>query len=105
MVVRVPMKTAVWGTSRELGIYLFTKKPPPSNSGSANYGERGQAYRPDTLLRIPLPENSSFWTTQGDLNGKPSSNLEALEKQTFKLRVTGIFSRVSHVPDIHCYIC
>ena len=37
------MKTAVWGTSRELGIYLFTKKPPPSNSGSANYEERGQA--------------------------------------------------------------
>ena len=41
---------------------------------------------------MPLPENPSFWTTQGDLNGKPSSNLEALEKYTFELRVTGIFS-------------
>jgi len=68
------------GDFGRIGKLLITKKPPPSNSGSANYGERGQAYRPDTLLRIPLPENSSFWTTQGDLNGKPSSNLEVLEK-------------------------
>ena len=70
------MKTAVWGTSRELGMYLLLRNLPLRIRGQLTTG-RGARH---TLLRIPLPENSSFWTTQGDLNGKPASNLEALEK-------------------------
>ena len=75
--IRVPTKTAVWGTSRELGMYLLLRNLPIRIRGQLTTGRGARRY---TLLRIPLPEKSSFWTTQGDLNGKPSSNLEVLEK-------------------------